>query len=1025
MALSDGRSRVFLNVLTLALPSIGLAQASEWKLDASSRFPDPIENIRSTRSAPSKPISIEGQVLLPDGRPAAGAVVVSSAGGLAEVGADGQYLLEVEVPLDAEAVQMSAIANGAGGSLSARRTLSVPGPGGTTGTIDAEVLYLSAGSGCSPDWLPTFGGLPGVDLLIDSFASFDDGSGPALFVGGHFESAGGLPARSIAKWDGSAWHALASGVDGNIFAMVVFDDGSGPALYVGGVFSHSGAQPISSLAKWDGTSFSPLGSELGGSPRPIVRDLLVYDDGSGPALIAGGIFDTAGGQPVGNIAKWDGTTWTPLGSGLAATSSAFVVNALAEYDDGSGRALYVAGAFDSAGGQPALNIAKWDGMAWSALGGGVDMGPSAMAVFDDGTGPALFIGGGFYYVDGMFARYLAKWNGSTWAPVPNGFDGMVLDFAVVDDSGGRSLYIAGAFFDTSAYTLGIVRWDGTTWAPLSNGTGAPVRAIGVHDDGSGPAVFASGAFLNVGQVPVKFVAKWNGSQWSALGTGLTYWVESMAVFDDGNGPALYVGGAFSIVGTVGAHRIAKWNGLQWSSVGGGLNGDSAFPTVFAMAVYDDGSGPALYVGGDLGYQTGVGYRHIVRWNGLQWTTPGGRANGIVRSLIVHDDGSGEQLYAAGQFSSIGGQPLQGLARWNGQSWSSVGSGLFQIRCMAVVDLGAGSELYVGGSFSIAGNPPTRGVARWDGSIWHELGGGLSGGSLYPFVYALEGFDAGGGMALYVGGSFEYADGQPASNLARWDGSSWAGVGGGTNAQVQALEVFDDGTGPALYVGGQFTRVGGMVARSIAKWDGAAWSALGRGTNYDVRALQAADIGFGQTPALFAGGFFSLSPAGDSFVARWACDPSPVASFCSGDGSSGACPCGNGSSAGQGCANSTGAGATLTYSGSASVGAADLVLEGSNLVPGRAGLYFQANHFYAGGQGIVFGDGLQCAIGNIRRLQVRVADAWGRSSMDVDVGPFSGITPGSMRTYQLWYRDPAGPCSAGFNLSNALAVFWRP
>ena len=38
---------------------------------------------------------------------------------------------------------------------------------------------------------------------------------------------------------------------------------------------------------------------------------------SGTNLYAGGYFTTAGGVPANNIAKWDGSAWSALGSGMA------------------------------------------------------------------------------------------------------------------------------------------------------------------------------------------------------------------------------------------------------------------------------------------------------------------------------------------------------------------------------------------------------------------------------------------------------------------------------------------------------------------------------------------------------------------------------------------------------------------------------------------------------------------------------------------------------------------------------------
>jgi hypothetical protein len=50
-------------------------------------------------------------------------------------------------------------------------------------------------------------------------------------VGGTFPTAGGVTIPGLARWDGSSW----SGNGGTTsFALGVFDDGSGPALFAGG-----------------------------------------------------------------------------------------------------------------------------------------------------------------------------------------------------------------------------------------------------------------------------------------------------------------------------------------------------------------------------------------------------------------------------------------------------------------------------------------------------------------------------------------------------------------------------------------------------------------------------------------------------------------------------------------------------------------------------------------------------------------------------------------------------------------------
>jgi hypothetical protein len=87
-------------------------------------------------------------------------------------------------------------------------------------------------------------------------------------------------------------------------------------------------------------------------------------------LFAGGRFTYADGRMVNNVARWSGTAWESVGSGVTSTGpSSAAIQDLAVYDDGSGPALFVAGSFDRAGAVEANNVARWDGATWSALSG--------------------------------------------------------------------------------------------------------------------------------------------------------------------------------------------------------------------------------------------------------------------------------------------------------------------------------------------------------------------------------------------------------------------------------------------------------------------------------------------------------------------------------------------------------------------------------------------------------------------------------------------------------------------------------
>lgn len=360
-----------------------------------------------------------------------------------------------------------------------------------------------------------------------------------------------------------AWAALGPGFYGFVNAMTTFDDGTGPALYASGRFSLVSGIPTNAVAKWDGTSWSSIGA-AGGNMGTIIDALTVFDDGTGPALYAAGRFLTLGGVAASRIAKWDGSSWSALGSGTDNS-----IRSLGVFDDGNGAALYVGGGFSTAGGVSASRVAKWDGSSWSAVGSGfTNASVEALTVFDDGTGPALYAGGGFVTIGGVLASQIA-------------------------------------------------RWDGTAWSQVGGGIGCcAILAQAVFDDGTGPALFVAGQFVTVSGVPANNIAKWDGSAWSALGSGVSGAssspVYALAVFDDGTGPALYAGGILGGVGGVVANSIARWDGASWSSVGGGVNHPN-YQFVQSLVVADFGPGPVLVAGGHFATAGPTAASNIAVW----------------------------------------------------------------------------------------------------------------------------------------------------------------------------------------------------------------------------------------------------------------------------------------------------------------------------------------------------------------------------------------------------------------------------
>jgi hypothetical protein len=632
------------------------------------------------------------------------------------------------------------------------------------------------------DWVSLNPGIAGANDMVRAIVSDADGN---VYVGGNFTFIGTVAANRIAKWNGSAWSALGSGVGEWVYALAV----SGTDLFAGGRFTSAGGMPANRIAKWNGSTWSALGSGLAGaSGSPEVYSLAV----SGNNLYAGGRFTTAGGIAANSIAKWDGSTWSPLGSG----TGGYDVEAMAV----SGTNLYVGGFFPTVSGVAANGIAKWDGSTWSALGSGVSGDPRYTSVFSVAvSGTNLYVGGDFTNAGGVAVNGTAKWNGSTWSAVGSGimhrYSGRGIFGVNALAVNGTNLYAGGSFYAAGgALADNIAKWNGSDWsavAPL--GVNGRVRAFALN----GTDLYVGGDFISVRGVAANHIAKWNGSAWSALGSGIVGygdansapWVLALAV----SGTNLYVGGYFTNAGGTSANRIAKWDGNAWSALGSGLDTSIYSRFVAVLAV----SGSDLYVGGAFTAAGGVPANYIAKWNGSTWSALGSGMDSWVYGLAV----SGNDLYAGGSFTTAGGVSANYIAKWNGSSWSALGSGMNDpVGCLAL----SGTNLYAGGVFEMAGGVSARKIAKWNGSTWSALGSGMNRG-VGPLAVS--------GTNLYAAGDFSTAGGVPANYIAKWDGNVWSALGSGTDNDVYALAA--DAAGH-LFVGGDFVIAGDKASPFLAQ-----------------------------------------------------------------------------------------------------------------------------------------------------------------------------------------------------------------
>jgi hypothetical protein len=599
------------------------------------------------------------------------------------------------------------------------------------------------------------------------------------------------------------------GLDGDVYALGV----SGTDLYIGGSFTQAGAVNLKNIAKWNGSVWSSLGSGVNGQVNAIAVN--------GSDLYVGGNFSQAGAVGAGNIAKWNGSAWSSLGSGVNGQ-----VNAVAL----SGSDLYVGGSFTQAGGAGSNRIAKWNGSAWSSLGSGVSGTVCAVAA----NGSIVYAGGYFASAGGVGGTgYLAKWDGSNWSSMGNP-DREVLSLGI----NGDDVYAGGWFTQMGGAGISyFAKWDGSSWSSVGGGTNQEIYTIVINGDD----VYAGGWFTQAGGISAGRIVKWNGSEWSTFGSGANSRVNAIALL----GGDVYMGGWFPQAGGVDVNRIAKWHEDGWSALGGIDPGNGTNAFIRAMVV----SGNDLYVGGWFTMAGGVPIRNIAKWDGTTWSSLGGGVNWSVYALAL----KGSDLYAGGFFTQAGGAGANYIAKWNGSSWSPLGEGMNAIVYTIAV---FGNDVYAGGAFTQAGGVAVNYIAKWDGFGWSALQGGVTGfGGTWWSVEAMAVY----GGELIVGGQFVFAGGLPSQNIARWNGFNWLAMGNGISGVVNAMA----SSGSDLYVGGWFTQIGGVTYNHIARWNGSSWFALGNGTDDAVDVITVS----GST--VYVGGDFSQAGGSEaSYIAKW-------------------------------------------------------------------------------------------------------------------------------------------------------------
>jgi hypothetical protein len=557
------------------------------------------------------------------------------------------------------------------------------------------------------------------------------------------------------------------------------------------------------------------------------------------------------------------------------------INALAVFDDGSGPTLYAGGSFALSGGDPPANIAKWTAEGWTAPVPGLNGTVHALAVFTDDQGTALYAGGEFTVPSASRpALNLARWSGTAWEGCGI-VDNTVRSLTVCDTGTGPALFAGGDFNHAGGVASGhVARLSAAgDWSALSSGCNAPVLALTAHNPGAGVSLYAGGLFTSAGGQACDHLSRWNGSSWTPVGGGMLSGsgpdivVRALGSYDDGTGPALYVGGSFRIprpFGEPAMLNVARWRGA-WEPLGQSLEVGSTFGLgVTSLGFLQTPQGPRIYAGSDL-------YQHpsnpapivsVMEFNGVSWSNMGGGIGngGLVKAIAAADLGDGPRVVVGGNFTRAGPLSVEAVATWRNGSWEPLGRGVGgTVRTLLHDPEGLPPGVYVGGEFQNAAGVVSPCVARWDGQ-WHALGQGFPGTN--STVYTLCAFDDGSGPALYAGGVFAASGPTALQNVARWNGAAWTGVGTGTNGPVYRLLPFYDGATRLLLACGSFTMAGGVPSVHLARWDGTAWWPIATQMSGSVLTM-AAYAPPGMAPSVYMGGpFTSINSMSFPGFARW-------------------------------------------------------------------------------------------------------------------------------------------------------------
>ncbi len=549
-------------------------------------------------------------------------------------------------------------------------------------------------------------------------------------------------------------------------------------------------------------------------------------------LILGGAFTHAEKLAVGRIVRWDGTAFSPIGGGFEKDVSELTVH----------RGVLYAKVFTS---EPytlaEYSVYRWERGAWEPIVTVPEGGIRTLAT----CGDSLFIGGMIDSVEGVAVTNIAVFDGRAWSAIGAELDTMVTQVTYHD--GSPLAVVSKATEYTNLFNeSSIWRFDGTSWVPFGpTFSGRATVAMTTHLG----ELYAVTWDPNATAPEIQYLLhRWSGSNWVTLDEqqSMCYLTSVRDLFSY-NGK-LFAAGWFFMRDDTSFTAVVEWDGTSYRKTGAEF-GNTA--TVLATFNGD------LIAGGEFVWAGDFGVNYISRYDGSTWHPLSDQFEGLgiqgtVNSVCAHDS----LLVAGGYMFTAGQAAVRGIALFDGTKWSAMAGG-----CPSGLIGSSGTVadiVYFDGSFVAcaaegffvdqSGNRFT--IARWTGSDWERLGTNpptasalaVYNNELYSVrLNRVYRYEAGNWTvqspvltgnifdlvvhegSLYAVGNLAWNFGDVVKLLLRFDGTTWSTI----DIPGSPLQVYALGSlDHHLYLGGRWAGRGGIGGvRTMMRWDGNIWSAV--------------------------------------------------------------------------------------------------------------------------------------------------------------------------------------------------------